>query len=586
MQTASLLRLALLLRSARGTTVLPTVFSAENSVTYHGLERNGVEVFLGIPFGQDTGGENRFRPPRPFQPEPGAVIDAQSPGAACPQETGKVRGPLALGNVTNISEDCLNLNIVRPRGCSSASRLPVLIWIYGGSFWVGNNDEPTTAPDGLVLESVENGLPVIHVAINYRLGVFGFTQSKSLEEEKSENAGLRDQRLAIEWVRDNIEAFGGDPAKITIHGQSSGGFAVTAQILAYGGSKPVPFQQGICESQALATGLTTNMTRDAVQVLVDYVGCNTTSLDDAQTISCLQSLDMETLLDASLATYRSDLGDLWLPAIDGDFWPAAPSVLLDQGSFANVTTMIGWTQDDMTLYTDPSIQTAQDTLDSVRATYRYISDTNMAKLLALYPVSDFAAEAAAKGNHHSSEFYRAARIARDILMVCQPLHVAHTLGAVAGNDVFLYDWNQTIVGPALAAVRNLYGVGVPHTAEFAYVFGNLSAYDVNGYPFEPTAADYALVRRGSRSWSTFASTGRPSLEGHDTFVGFGKAYNSSGAEGAAAGDGEPYIFVVGGPYEGLSVVDGPGSIPEVAGQRIRERCAFLNSPEMIEQLGY
>lgn len=77
---------------------------------------------------------------------------------------------------------------------------------------------------------------------------------------------------------------------------------MTAQILAYGGSKPVPFQQGICESQALATGLTTNRTRDAVQVLVDYVGCNTTSLYDAQTISCLRSLDMQTLLDASLAT--------------------------------------------------------------------------------------------------------------------------------------------------------------------------------------------------------------------------------------------------------------------------------------------
>lgn len=170
MQVVSLLRLALLLRSVRSTTVLPTVFDAENSVTYRGLERNGVEVFLGVPFGQDTGGENRFRPPRPFRPEPGAVIDAQSLGAACPQPTGKVLGPLAQANVTNISEDCLNLNIVRPRGCRAKSRLPVMIWMYGGGFWVGTNGEPTTAPDGLVLESVENGLPVMHVAINYRLG--------------------------------------------------------------------------------------------------------------------------------------------------------------------------------------------------------------------------------------------------------------------------------------------------------------------------------------------------------------------------------------------------------------------------------
>ncbi|KAK8859268.1 lipase [Apiospora arundinis] len=581
MQVVSLFRLALLLggfHSVRSTTV-PTAFDVKKDVIYHGLRRNGVEVFLNIRFGQDTGGENRFRPPRPFQPEPGAVIEAQTLGAACPQPTGKVLGPLALGNVTNISEDCLNLNIIRPEGCSSKSHLPVLIWIYGGGFWVGTNGEPTTAADGLVLESVENGLPVIHVAINYRLGVFGFTQSRSLQEEKSENAGLRDQRLAIEWVRDNIEAFGGDPDKVTIHGQSSGGLAVTAQILAYGGNKPVPFQQGICESQALAFGLTANTTRDAVQAVVDYVGCNTTSLDDAQTISCLRAVEMKTLFDASLITYRSDLGDLWLPAVDGDFWPDAPSVLLRQGRFANITMMIGWAQDDMTLYTDLAIQTAQDTFDSVRSSYRSISDNNMNKLLALYPTTDFSANVEA---NHSSEFYRAARISRDIIMVCQPLYVAQTLGAVAGNDVFLYDWNQTMLGPALASVRNLHGVGVPHTAEFGYIFGNLSAYDVKGYPFDPTPADYALVHRGSRSWSTFASTGKPSLEGHDTLAGFGKAYNT----GADTAGGEPYIFVIGGPGEGLSAVDGTGSTPEVAAQKIRDRCAFLNSPEMIEQLGY
>ena len=328
-----------------------------------------------------------------------------------------------------------------------------------------------------------------------------------------------------------------------------------------------------------------------MQVLVDYVGCNTTSLDDAATVSCLQALDMQTLFDASQATYQSGHGDLWLPVVDGDFWPAAPSVLLREGRFARVTAMIGWAQDDMTLYTDPSIRTAQDTRDSVRGPYRGLRDANLAALLALYPAADFEAEAAAKGNYHPSEFYRAARLARDILMVCQPLHVARALAGAGPdrNDVFLYAWNQTVLGPALAAVRGLRGVGVPHTAEFAYAFGNLSAYDVKGYPFAPAPADYALARRAARSWSTFASTGRPSLAGHDTLAGFGAAYNGSGA-GDDGGDGGagggPYIFVVGGPHEGLSAVDGAGSIPEVAEQRIRERCAFLNSPEVIEQLGY
>jgi carboxylesterase type B len=108
-----------------------------------------------------------------------------------------------------------------------------------GSFWTGSNMEPTTMADGLILQSVQNDLPVIHVGINYRLGgkwcnktaasgaynciVFGFAKSDALKKERSENAGLRDQRLAVNWVRDNIAAFGGDPSEITVFGQSSGG---------------------------------------------------------------------------------------------------------------------------------------------------------------------------------------------------------------------------------------------------------------------------------------------------------------------------------------------------------------------------
>jgi len=167
MKLSSLLQMMLLFRGAQCNI---SVTDQWHSVAYEGLERNGIEVFLNIPFGQDTSGENRFKPPRPYVPELGSTINAQSLGNSCPQRTGKVLGPLALANVTDISEDCLNLIIGRPKGCGPDSRLPVMVWIYGGSFWVGTNGEPTTRPDGLVLESVQNGLPVIHVAINYRLG--------------------------------------------------------------------------------------------------------------------------------------------------------------------------------------------------------------------------------------------------------------------------------------------------------------------------------------------------------------------------------------------------------------------------------
>lgn len=213
-----------LLRTSTVAAAVPTALDTVNNVTYRGLHRNGIEVFLSIPYGQDTGGEHRFKPPRPSTPQKGSQVIAQSYGPSCPQPLGDELGaPLVLGNVTDTSEDCLNLNIARPRGTVAGDKLPVMVWIHGGSFWSGQNSEITVAPDGLISESVKNGLPIIHVALNYRLGVFGFARSAALRSEGSENAGLKDQRLAIEWVRDHIEHWGGNSDNITIAGQSTGG---------------------------------------------------------------------------------------------------------------------------------------------------------------------------------------------------------------------------------------------------------------------------------------------------------------------------------------------------------------------------
>ncbi|KAK4233213.1 Alpha/Beta hydrolase protein [Achaetomium macrosporum] len=555
------------------------VVDEKNGVTYGGLiKRNGIEVFLGIPYGEDTGGENRFKPPKRRIPVRGSTINATSYGPSCPQELGEWAPPISLGNITDISEDCLNLNVARPRGTRATDRLPVMVYIHGGSFIAGDNHDPSILPDGMILESVRNGLPIVHVALNYRLGVFGFAQSAALKSEGSENAGLRDQRLGIEWVRDNIEQFGGDPERITIFGQSSGGLAVGMQIMAYGASKPVPFQQGICQSQALEPGITGNFTIDAMQAVVDYVDCDAKDLHSKETVACLRDLDMQTLLNASLATYSSDIahniGDIWLPVVDGDFLPTAPSTLIRQGRFANVTTMIGWCQNDVTFFTDPTIETPEDTRKFISSYVPDLTSSNVDKLLSLYPVSDFVAEATST---LSSEFFRAARIFRDILMTCQPIWYGQHI-AKAGNDAYLYDWNQTILEPIIDQATGRTGWGPVHTSEFAYIFGNLSHYNISGQPFHPTRADYSLAERGSRSWSTFAVTGRPSLRGHDTFQGFNQAF--------PAGGHDMYVFVAGGPSEGLSVIDGPHSKGPLPSQKLRERCAFINSPEVIDQLRY
>ncbi|KAI1126212.1 putative lipase [Nemania abortiva] len=574
MRFTSILAAATLLARDRSS---PRVVDDSQGVTYKGLNRNGIEVFLGIPYGQDTGGANRFKPPRPYTYAPGTVVDATSYGPACPQEIGEASPPFTYTAVTEISEDCLNLIIGRPKGTAKHDRLPVLLFIHGGSFWTGQNREAATAPDGMVRESIANGLPVIVVAVNYRLGLFGFAQSAALETERSENAGLRDQRLAIEWVHDHIDQFGGDPDKITIFGQSSGGLAIGMQIMAYGASKPVPFHQGICESQNNEPGITGNFTIDAMQLVVDAVGCNTSSLHSPETVACLRDFDMETLLNASIATYSSEIshniGDIWLPVVDGDFLPAAPSQLIKEGRFANVTTMIGWCDHDLTVFTDTSITTDEQVYAFIQAYIPTMTAANVNKFLSLYPISDFQANKAA---NLSSQFYRAAQAFRDILMVCQPIFYAENL-AKRGNDVYLYDWNQTISDQVIKGLVNETGYGSIHTSDLEYVFGNLSVYDNGEYPFHLSSSDLALSSRGSRSWSTFASTGKPSLKGHNTFKGFTTAY---------PGGDEVDVFIAGGPHEGLSPIDGPGAETVLKVQRLRERCGFLNSDEIIEQLRY
>lgn len=420
-----------------------------------------------------------------------------------------------------------------------------------------------------------------------------------MQAEKSENAALRDQRLAFDWVRHNIAYFGGDPSRVTIFGQSSGGVSVGLQLLAYGGTQPFHFQQAICESQALAPGITGNFTRDAMQAVVDATGCNVTAFDSTETVVCLRGLDTEVLESAVMDTWQSDNahngGDVWLPVVDGDFLPAPPSQLLWEGRFAAVpedvnAIMIGWCDGDVNQFIDPSIETAADTQDFIGEFVSGVSSTNLDTLLALYPVSEFDDDTAAG---LSAEFYRAARIQRDIMMVCQPIFLASSIAAAVNDNsdgdfnVYIYDWNQTMLDDALQSSENVTGLGSIHTSEFAYIFGNLSRYNVDGYAYAPTDADWVLEQRASRSWAAFATTGRPGtvagkIEDDDIFQGFEPGLDTNGKlEG---------VYVIGGPNQGWgSVESDDGKSPsawKISAQKLRERCAFLNSDEMIEGLRY
>lgn len=186
----------------------------------------GVDSFKGIPFAQPPVGNLRLRPPQSINKSFG-TLQATGMPKGCPQFISQVNtGNLpqdALGmllnsplvqTVTNSGEDCLTINVQRPAGVSPSAKLPVLYWIYGGGFEAGS----AGMYDGssIVKKSVSQKQPIIYVNVNYRLGGFGFLAGKDLANEHSTNLGLRDQRLGLQWVAENIAAFGGDPDKVTI----------------------------------------------------------------------------------------------------------------------------------------------------------------------------------------------------------------------------------------------------------------------------------------------------------------------------------------------------------------------------------
>ena len=149
---------------------VPVAHNTALNVTYNGVLYDGIETFYAIPYGQDTGGPSRFKPPIPYVPAGDSTFEATTKGPACPQHKGAPYKPLYLSNVTDVSEDCLHLNVYRAAGTAAGAKLPVMIYVHGGGFYIGSKDEILIQPGGLILQSVDMGIPVVVVNINYRLG--------------------------------------------------------------------------------------------------------------------------------------------------------------------------------------------------------------------------------------------------------------------------------------------------------------------------------------------------------------------------------------------------------------------------------
>lgn len=350
---------------SNGTSVAPIVTISHPSATVVGTSALGVDTFNGIPFAKPPVGNLRLKPPQTITSALGTIKAVGVP-AACPQMTNPTPSgvPAGVVQIMNNSpvmtsaksgqEDCLTLNVNRPTGTTSRSKLPVLVWIYGGGFEFGSTQSYDGS--GLVRDSVTANQSIIFVEMNYRLGGFGFLAGKEILKDGSSNLGLLDQRLAIEWVADNIAAFGGDPSKVTLWGESAGSISVWDQMALYNGNNVYKgkhlFRAGIMDSGCIVPSnpVDTKKAQDVFDTVVQVGGCS----GAADKLKCLRGLSFETFYNATnsvpgIMSYNS-VALSYLPRPDGKVLTASPDVLARSGRYAKVPFIIGDQEDEGTLF--------------------------------------------------------------------------------------------------------------------------------------------------------------------------------------------------------------------------------------------
>ncbi|KAL2844819.1 Alpha/Beta hydrolase protein [Aspergillus pseudoustus] len=330
--------------------------------TILGNVKDSIESFSGIPYAEPPIGPLRLKPPQRLNRSLG-VFDGIGPAGACPQFVSSPESSnfleSILGSVVNLpfvhtvsgqSEDCLTITVARPAGTRTDAKLPVLYWIFGGAFelgWSSMYDGTSLVNFGVTIDR-----PFIFVAINYRVGGFGFLAGKEILADGSANLGLLDQRMGLEWVADNIAHFGGDPDQVTIAGESAGAISVLDQMALYGGDhkykgKPL-FRGGIMSSGSIIPA--EPIDSDRAQAVYDQVVLAGGCAGQADTLECLRGLDYADFVNAvsappGLLSY-SGLALSYLPRPDGHILPDSPDVLIREGKYARVPFISNLTSKD------------------------------------------------------------------------------------------------------------------------------------------------------------------------------------------------------------------------------------------------
>lgn len=422
-------------------------------------------IYKGIPFAAPPVGELRWKAPQPVQPWEGIKETVEF-------GPGPIQG---FGKSDAFSEDCLYLNVWTPAK-SPKEKLPVLVWIYGGGFSMGNsagNDGSELARKGVVL-----------VSMNYRVGQMGFFAHPELSAENPEgvsgNYGILDQIAALEWIQENIAAFGGDPEKVTIFGESAGGISVSMLCAS-------PLAKGLFRGAISQSGGSFGPVEER-----SYPGENMTSLDIAekQGAKLAERLGAESIAD--LRAMEPDklgggfalAGGPW-PIVDGYVIPDDQYKLYEAGKFNDVDVLIGYNSDEGASFSFGSNDAAAHRA-SVEERYGPFAE----ELLKAYPVDGPVVTKTGRD------------LARDASFGWHTWSWARLQSEKGNSKVYMYYFDQH---PEYPEGSPQYGNGSPHGQDVDFVFKTLKKED--------TDTDYELSDIMATYWTNFAKYGDPNGEG-------------------------------------------------------------------------
>ncbi|KAJ7837789.1 alpha/beta-hydrolase [Mycena olivaceomarginata] len=462
--------------------VLPATFSVSTAAaslevsltsgTFRGVSTaNGTEKWLGIPYAAPPLGSLRFKAPVPIAKASKGIKDASTYGNACPQ-------PPSTGLGADVAEDCLFLNVWRPQNTTTNSKLPVLVWIHGGAYINGAASNPQYDPTLILQRSVALNKPIIFVSTNYRVNTFGFLASASVAPQDL-NVGLLDQRQAFAFLQENIAAFGGDPSKVTIWGQSAGAGSVESHVL-FPAAQPL-FRAAIADS---STGPFKN-SPDASTYdkpgkpfarLLAATGC----APRIGAVACLQRVPFETLLNISNAMIDSTLNSqLWQPAVGPkrSLIPERASARVASGNFLHIPYLAGSNVNEGTVFSGSVrslglIGTAQDEAFRQFIGHLVIDNSTLtpdlyAQILARFPANDSAL--GAPFNTGDSLFDRVEAWYTDIMYLAP--RRSFVKRAAPLQKVFAYYFREFIPG-------NDPSLGVFHASELELFFGPFPAVEL------------------------------------------------------------------------------------------------------------